>query len=219
MRICVAILACLLTISAIGDEERKPIERMPRAELEAYAHELEAEIERLQNEVDAEIVKLKNELAGVKNENANLRAAKEADTAIAKMQLQKNQEAEYLGEHIGVRLTKKSFREADFLRGDAGDIITLELVFQNKLPKDVRAFKGSIIIEDLFGDRIQGFGIKVDDPIKSGDYVEWRGGLDYNQFDDEDRALRGAELSEIKATMRVETVIYDDGSVENLEAP
>ena len=83
---------------------------------------------------------------------------------------------------ISVTLMRKTFHKADLLAGDVGDRIDFALLFHNHLERDVRAFKGAVIIKDLFDQDILRVTLTHELGIKANSTCEWKGGIKYNQF-------------------------------------
>ncbi len=113
---------------------------------------------------------------------------------------------------ITIALADKGFREGSFESGDISDKILLSFKFVNHLPKDLRAFTGTVMFMDLFDREIHRVGLTVEDPVKSGQGLQWDGTVDYNQFIDSHRRLRTIERQNLKVSFKLEAVIYRDGT-------
>lgn len=88
----------------------------------------------------------------------------------------------------------------------------LKCAYENKSPKNVRAFRGSVRFTDLFDKEIGEVNLTIDDPIAAGAKETWTGTIKYNQFVDWHKALRNAELSNMKITWVPKSIIFDDGT-------
>lgn len=81
------------------------------------------------------------------------------------------------------------------------------------LEKPARAIKGSLVLNDLFGEKIMSIGWPLDDPMSPGETRKERDtGFDYNQFKDEHQRIRDAKTENLTATYRVDSIIYEDGT-------
>jgi len=100
----------------------------------------------------------------------------------------------------------------DFLEADYQKYITITVAYTNQSGKDIRAFQGKIQFTDLFGKEIYESGVTISDPIKAGASGTWHGSINYNQFLDADKALRSAELSDMKIIWKPLSVLFADGS-------
>lgn len=81
------------------------------------------------------------------------------------------------------------------------------------LEKPARAIKGSLVLNDLFGEKIMSIGWPLEDPMSPGETRKERDtGFDYNQFKDEHQRIRDAKTENLTATYRVDSIIYEDGT-------
>lgn len=113
---------------------------------------------------------------------------------------------------ITLAVWDKGFVDSDYRRGLYQDLLTYSITYENNSPKDIRAFQGTVVFQDLFGDRVNSFGLKITDPIKSGEKAQWKGTTAFNQFDKEDTRLRDAELKDLKVVWMPERIIFADGT-------
>jgi len=95
--------------------------------------------------------------------------------------------------------------------------IDFDLRFTSNLDKDLRAFTGTVVFNDLFDRTILRVGITVEDALAAGGTVKWSGGIDYNQFMDHHRTLRSKDAKDLKTEFELESVIYADGTRENFK--
>ena len=116
-------------------------------------------------------------------------------------------------EIISVKLLSKKYTEQDYQ-----DFIFFDLEFQAiGLDKEVRAIKGALNIEDLFGEIKLRVGWTIDVPLKPGDKkIEKGTGFKFNQFSGEHQWIRATELKNMKASFTVKSIIYKDGSRRDL---
>jgi len=112
-----------------------------------------------------------------------------------------------LTESVLVTCYSKSFAEYDYQ-----EYITYKFVIQNKSDKGIRAVKGSISFTNLFDDEIKSLSFVYDQPIAAGKEVTWNAQTDYNQFMDDDVALKNKDLKDLKVVWKPEKVIFEDGT-------
>ena len=112
-----------------------------------------------------------------------------------------------LNQSVMVSCYQKGFSE-----GDYEDYITYKFVIQNKSDKNIRAIKGAITFTNLFDDEIKTLTFVYDQPIPAGQEVNWNATTDYNQFMDDDQALKNKELKDLKVIWEPEKIIFEDGT-------
>ncbi len=122
-----------------------------------------------------------------------------------------------LSKDIMVSPFKKSFRKANFEEGTYQDKILISFVFVNKSTKDIRAFKGTVIFNDLFGKKLKETNLSYEDGIKAGQKKNWVGELPYNDFLPGQRTFRDATLDNIKFEWQPQVIIFTDESKIGLE--
>lgn len=111
---------------------------------------------------------------------------------------------------ITATLTKKGWYGGEYGR----NAITFTVSFANAAGKDVRAFDGSLVFTDLLGNEILGAKLAVNDPVSSGQSLEWEGKLDYNQFISSHERLRNAEVQNTKVNFVLRRILFADGEVK-----
>lgn len=102
--------------------------------------------------------------------------------------------------------------EKGFVKYDYENYITYKFVIQNKSDKKIRAIKGVIIFTNLFDDEISSLNFVYDQPIDAGKEVNWNATTNYNQFKDEDQALKNKDLKDLKIVWKPEKIIFEDGT-------
>jgi hypothetical protein len=112
-----------------------------------------------------------------------------------------------LTESVLVSCYSKSFAEYDYQ-----EYITYKFVIQNKSDKGIRAVKGSISFTNLFDEEIKSLSFVYDQPIAAGKEVTWNAQTDYNQFMDDDVALKNKDLKDLKDVWKPEKIIFEDGT-------
>ncbi|MGK0390549.1 MAG: hypothetical protein ACI94Y_003303 [Maribacter sp.] len=133
--------------------------------------------------------------------------AKEEEELAAKAKIEDQERIKRLGKALTVSLFDKGFIKANYQ-----EYLTYKFAFENKSDKDVKAFTGKVILNDLFDKEITNFSLTYDDGIKANSTAKWDAQTDYNQFMDKDVKLRNKDLEDIKITWIPEKIIYDDGT-------
>lgn len=110
---------------------------------------------------------------------------------------------------ISVTLLNKVFSEKKYGHG-----IYFDLKFTaSNLDKPARAIKGSLLINDLFGEKIMAIKWPLNDPIAPNESKTETGtGFDYNQFMSEHQRVRDTSLENLRASFRVDSILYEDGT-------
>ncbi|MBN1458349.1 MAG: hypothetical protein JXA57_02350 [Armatimonadetes bacterium] len=119
---------------------------------------------------------------------------------------------------IVIELVRKGFQKHDYRLDIPEDQITFTFSFTNQLPKDVRAFTGTVVFTDLFDRVLYSVNLTYNDVIGAGKSATWVGAVDYNQFDGDLRRLRNAEPKDLKVSFVLEKVVYPDGTKEEFES-
>ncbi len=128
-------------------------------------------------------------------------AAKPAAKAIAKVKAQ--------DEVVMATLLTKRLSEQKYEKMIVFDI---EFVAAN-LKKPSRAIKGTLNINDLFGEKQMGIGWTIDRPLNPGErMVESGQGFKFNQFMERHNWVKNTERENMAVTFTVESVLYEDGS-------
>lgn len=132
---------------------------------------------------------------------------KEQELLAEKVKLEDEEKRQRLGSALTVALYDKGYEKYDY-----EDYLTYSLAFENKTDKDIRAFKGSISINDLFDTEIKSINLTIDDPILAGEIFKSTYTTDYNQFRDEDIRLKNKDMSDLKVEWTPEKIIFTDGT-------
>ncbi|WP_111682823.1 hypothetical protein [Winogradskyella tangerina] len=132
---------------------------------------------------------------------------KEQEVLAEKVKLEEEDKRHRLGQALIVAMYDKGYEEYNYQ-----DYLTYSLAFENKTEKDIRAFKGSISIQDLFDSEIKSINLTIDDPIKAGSTFKGTYTTDYNQFRDEDVRLKNKDIADLKVVWIPQKIIFSDGS-------
>ncbi|MDY2588199.1 hypothetical protein [Winogradskyella aquimaris] len=155
--------------------------------------------------------KLKGENLEGKSYNEIIKEAKnykkEQELLTEKAKLEEVEKRQRMGQVLIVALYDKGYEKYDYK-----DYLTYSFAFENKSNKDIRAFKGTISIQDLFNSEIKSISLTIDDPINAGSVFKGTYTTDYNQFRDEDVRLRNKDLEDIKVVWTPEKILFADGT-------
>ncbi len=108
-------------------------------------------------------------------------------------------------------------------RGYSGIVMDEKLVvrfgYKNNSNKDIGGVKGTIDIQDLFGDELSGFNISNDTTIKAGGTTTWTGSrsVQYSLNNNNDRKFAELTDDKFKLIWNPKIVVFADGT--KLTAP
>ena len=110
---------------------------------------------------------------------------------------------------ISVNLVRKEFTKQDYQ-----EFIFFNLQYSaSGLDKPARAIKGLLNLNDLFGETKFALRWTIDKPIKPIETIEEKGtGFKFNQFIDSHQWVRATQVSDMKATFTVNSILYQDGT-------
>jgi hypothetical protein len=112
---------------------------------------------------------------------------------------------------LQITLISKSFKAKNIQADDFEDDITLQLAFTNLLDKDIRAFDGIVTFTDLLDNEILSSKIAINEPLKAGAILNWKGAIKYNQFMDTHQRLRNEEQKNLKIRFATRKILFMDG--------
>lgn len=117
-------------------------------------------------------------------------------------------------EIVRVRILKKEYAEQSYQ-----DFIFFDLEFSGVgLDRPTRAIKGTLNINDLFGERKLGVSWTIELPMTPNGTVTEKGtGFKYNQFQSPHQWVRSTKLADMTATFTVNSILYEDGSRRDFE--
>jgi hypothetical protein len=112
-------------------------------------------------------------------------------------------------EIISVRLLDKRFDDTDIQ-----EYIWFDIEFTAAgLDKPARAIKGTLILQDLFGEPQMYIGWTIDEPLQPGQvFVEKGSGFRFNRFMEEHQWVLATSLDNMTASFAVESILYTDGT-------
>ncbi|MEH6771895.1 hypothetical protein [Maribacter arcticus] len=124
-----------------------------------------------------------------------------------KAKLEEEERRARLGAALTVAMYEKGYREHRYEK-----YLTYSLAFENKTDQNIRAFKGTISIQDLFDTEIKSISLTIDDPINAGETFKGTYTSDYNRFMDEDTRLKNKDMDDLKVIWTPEKIIFIDGT-------
>jgi hypothetical protein len=113
---------------------------------------------------------------------------------------------------ISLSVIEKGFIPSDPQSGRYQALLTFTCSYENPSDKDIRAFTGGVIFQDLFGKEIYKTTVTISDPIAAGQRATWKGTMRYNQFIDAQQRFRGTELRDMKIVWVPGSIIFADGT-------
>ncbi|UCD85877.1 MAG: hypothetical protein JSU92_06685 [Deltaproteobacteria bacterium] len=122
--------------------------------------------------------------------------------------------AEVLKSPISITLVSKSLLVGNPMEGNVSDQIDFIFDFTSYLQKDIEAFRGVLVLKDPVGQELLEVELIVDDAIKAGRILGWRGSVDYDPSLDTHRRLLTTDKNDLKVELALQEVTYTDGSNE-----
>jgi len=138
------------------------------------------------------------------------RKAQEAEAAAlkAKVDAERKAKQDELAGIFSAALISKTNAEGEY----GQRVVRLEMAFQNKSDKGIRGIKGSLIVNDIFGDRLQGVNLSYDTGIPAKGTAVYKGSVHMNQFMDNDKKFWNTDFDKLKSRFEVAMIIFDDGT-------
>ncbi len=145
-------------------------------------------------------------------ENQKQEEAK-ADALKQKVEAERKAKQEEFSQLFSAALVNKKNVEGEYSQR----FVTLEVAFENKSDKDIQGVKGTLRINDIFGDPISNIALSYDRGIDARKVITYKGSVDINQFIEKDKKLWSTDFDKLRAEFETSTVIFRDGT--KLEAP
>ena len=143
-------------------------------------------------------------------------AKKIAEDEKKKKAEEENQKYEKLRGLILVEVKEKTFIPSDYMKGAYDDYIQIKFNFTNHSDKNIKGFQGKLRFLDMFNNEIISSPLKYEEGIKSGETKEYLANKRFNQFLEEDKQLKSADLSNMKYEWLPSTIIYEDGTKDEV---
>ncbi len=122
-------------------------------------------------------------------------------------------EAEMLKTAVDVKLLQKKNIPSDYRNGRYEDLVSIELEYENKTEKEIRAFTGVTVFSDIFDRPFHRISLTVDDRIPPGKRIVDKGKtVKINKFSQEDQQLVAKEVENIKFSFEPKSILFSDGS-------
>tara|TARA_B100000795_G_C22756348_1_gene421663 strand:+ start:664 stop:1335 length:672 start_codon:yes stop_codon:yes gene_type:complete len=121
--------------------------------------------------------------------------------------LEEEEKRQRLSLALTVAMYEKGFKEYQYKK-----YLTYSFAFENKTDREIRAFTGSVSINDLFDKEIKSINLTIDDNIKAGETFKATYTTDYNQFISEDVKLKSKDMDDLKVIWTPEKILFVDGT-------
>jgi hypothetical protein len=121
-------------------------------------------------------------------------------------------EPKILPSPLQIALVSKGFKSSNIKAGDFEDDITIQIAITNVLDKDIRAFDGILTFTDLLDNKIFSSKIAINEVLKAGAVLNWKGAIKYNQFMDDHKHLRNESPENLKTRFAVGKILFADGT-------
>lgn len=144
--------------------------------------------------------------------NAELKIETEANRLAEEAKKEEEELAKQLSSTLLVGVYNKGFVPADYSSGSYEDYISLSLAVQNICPKEIRAFKGKLVIKDLFGAPIKNYLFSYDKKLKPSQKIKKTFYWSYNKFNDDDEKIKATALENLKIDWLPIAIIFSDGT-------
>ncbi|MDZ4820686.1 MAG: hypothetical protein SGJ20_17105 [Planctomycetota bacterium] len=92
-------------------------------------------------------------------------------------------------------------------------------VAHNASGKDIRAYKGTIVIRDLFGDVVLTYPASVHADVKNGQSEEGEVGWRYDAKKAEEVMVRYTDFRDLQFNFCLEEIVYENGEVVKIPLP
>lgn len=135
--------------------------------------------------------------------------AKAADEERAKKEARARREVKEkeLRQSVSVVLFDMTPQKSSFMGGG----VTLHLAYENPGTKDVRAFEGRLVLNDILGHEAADLLVKSLTPLKAGEKANAEDSAPFMVYG----GLREKKLADLKAEWRPTKIIFVDGSTLN----
>jgi hypothetical protein len=113
---------------------------------------------------------------------------------------------------LQVMLVSKGFKASNIQARDFEDDILIKLKFTNVLDKDIRAFDGVLTFTDILDNEILSSKIAINEELRAGLDLTWKGSLKYNQFMNGHQRLRDEQEKNVKVKFFTRKILFADGT-------
>jgi len=113
---------------------------------------------------------------------------------------------------VAISVVEKGWKPSDFQSGQIMDYITIRVTATNTGRKDIRAIRGVLHFQDLFGREIQSIEHTYEKGLRVGTNVTDQNYYRYNELMEKDIKFRTTSLSDMKVLWEPTTILFADGT-------
>jgi len=110
-------------------------------------------------------------------------------------------------------IVKMECKEKKHVREDGDEFIHYRFLITNLSGKDIDAFRGRIIFTNKQGHTVKSFVMKYEKGLETDAETFWEARTRFDQFMDEENALRMADVEDLECAWEPIEVKYSDGTV------
>lgn len=114
---------------------------------------------------------------------------------------------ERFNKYVSLECLEKSYEQHD-----NQEFIHYKFRITNKTDKEVTLMRGNVTFTNKQGHKIKTFPMSYTGPIKSGDEALWEAETTFDQFMDEEEALKTADVKELDCYWEPVQITFADGS-------
>jgi hypothetical protein len=92
-----------------------------------------------------------------------------------------------------------------------GKILWFNVSILNSTGTPITAFKGTLVVSNIFGDELKQINITDDDGLDAGKTEITNEGIEYNEFDQGEVKIGETDISKLKFKWEPEEIIFKDG--------
>lgn len=114
---------------------------------------------------------------------------------------------------VTLELIRFGFTEsgpANDYANDYSDWFDIVFAVNNSTDQDIRAARGVVVFEDLFGDELWRVNLRISDPLPAGESITWVGSVDYQMFNDSHKRMKNMRTQDMAVVYDEVQVIYED---------
>ena len=118
---------------------------------------------------------------------------------------------------LTVNLLEKGFQESDYQAGIIRESITISVSFENHSDRDIRAFDGVLVFNDLLDNRVFASSLAINELVQKNSELKWNGKIDYNQFIDSHQRFRNENQENLKVSFILRKILFADGTTNEFK--
>jgi len=144
---------------------------------------------------------------------ADLEARERAEReAAARAERERLAQIEQLRSEVGVQVASIAFVPSDWRSGRMQDLLGFRVHVSNRGTKAIRGVRGSVAFLDTFGREVALLAMPIETDLGPGTAVDVDMSKSFNQFMDEDVAIRNFDPARGRMEWRPEQIVYADGT-------